>query len=294
MAEPSVAAIICTRDRPAMLAGCLEAVRGAMRPGDEVVVVDSASRAGTTAEVADRFGFPVVRLERPGLSRARNAGVEATTAPLVAFTDDDCQPDRAWMARVSAGFTGASVGFLTGRVNADQHERAVSVFESATPRWWGPEDDVLTMGHGANMAFRREVLEELGGFDERLGAGSRFPAAEDTDLFWRALRTGWSGRYEPGAIVTHLQWRSRNDVLRVEYRYGVGGGAFAAKVRAVERREGRALIGRLLWDEAAAPGLRHLRAGHRLATATCALRLAGTVSGLVRGRALASPDDWPE
>src|SRR5438105_13909548 len=90
MADTSVAVacVIASRDRPEHLAVALESVLQARRPGDEVVVVDSASRDDATLAVAEAAGVRCVRCELPGVARARNAGFSATTAPVVAFTDD--------------------------------------------------------------------------------------------------------------------------------------------------------------------------------------------------------------
>ncbi len=80
-----------------------------------------------------------------------------------------------------------------------------------------------------NLALHREVFERLGGFDERLGAGGRYPAAEDNDLGFRLLRAGYRIHYVPDAFVWHRAWRSGRDVLPQRWRYGYGQGAFYAK-----------------------------------------------------------------
>src|SRR4051812_16745203 len=115
-----VAVILCTRDRPAFLQAALPAVRAALRPEDEAVVVDSASVDPEVRRVAETAGFRVVRAPRPGLALARNVGIDATTAPIVAFTDDDCRPQLGWTARLAAHFTDPSVGFVTGQVRPDR------------------------------------------------------------------------------------------------------------------------------------------------------------------------------
>ena len=79
------------------------------------------------------------------------------------------------------------------------------------------------------MALRREALIAAGHFDEELGAGARFPAAEDTDMLYRVMRAGWSVACCDDVIVTHHDWRRRRELLRLHYRYGVGVGAQTAK-----------------------------------------------------------------
>ena len=86
--------------------------------------------------------------------------------------------------------------------------------------------DVLAGGH---MAAYRHILEALGGFDERLGAGSRFPAADDNDLGYRLLASGYEIVYAPEAVVYHRAWRPRSEYLTMRWRYGRGKGGFYAR-----------------------------------------------------------------
>src|SRR5437879_777458 len=95
-------------------------------------------------------------------------------------------------------------------------------------------DDPATAGSGANMAFRREAFDAVGGFDREFGPGARFRAAEDHELFWRVLRAGWVGRYTPDAVVVHEQWRGFGAFFAASFGYGFGSGALAAKVASVD------------------------------------------------------------
>jgi GT2 family glycosyltransferase len=82
---------------------------------------------------------------------------------------------------------------------------------------------------GGNVAVPRELVLELGGFDERLGPGTRFSAAEDNDLGLRLLESGCDVFYVPEAVAFHRPWRSPGELLRLRWRYGRGKGAFYAK-----------------------------------------------------------------
>jgi GT2 family glycosyltransferase len=88
------------------------------------------------------------------------------------------------------------------------------------------ERDVLA---GGNCAFTRTTLTSSGGWDERLGAGSRYPAAEDNDLGHRLLEAGYRIVYVPDAVLVHRAWRPRSEYVRLRWRYGLGKGAFYAK-----------------------------------------------------------------
>ncbi len=79
------------------------------------------------------------------------------------------------------------------------------------------------------MAACRQILDAVGGFDERLGAGSGFPAADDNDLGFRLLKNGYEIVYVPEAVVYHRAWRPRSEYLSMRWRYGRGKGGFYAK-----------------------------------------------------------------
>jgi glycosyltransferase involved in cell wall biosynthesis len=128
-----------------------------------------------------------------GPAAARNLGWRATDAPLVAFTDDDCVPGPGWLAALSAA--AARAGMAQGQTVPDPAQAAGR----------GPFSRTLEVREETgyyqtcNMAYRRDVLERLGGFDERF----RYPTGEDTDLAWRALEDGASAEFVPAAIVYH-------------------------------------------------------------------------------------------
>lgn len=263
--------VVATRDRPHLLAGLLDALTLALRPGDEVLVVDSAGRDDATQRLCADREVRVLRLDLPGTSRARNAGWRATTAPLVAFTDDDCAPRPGWAAALANALHDRD--FVTGRVVADRLVAApVSLLDDPDARdLTGPD----LVGHGANCAFRREWLCAVGGFDEHLGPGTALPAAEDRDLFLRAVRAGARGRYEPAAVVVHRQWRSRGQALGQSFAYGMGAGGAAVRTGTGARRAVR----RAAWDEGLRAAGADLRAGYPTGAVAGLLRAAGALAG---------------
>lgn len=284
MTPPHVAVVLCTRDRPALLESAAEAIVQGIRPVDEAVVVDSASRDPAVARIARAAGLRVVRAGLPGASRARNLGAASTTAPLIAFTDDDCLVAPGWTEAVEASFVNPAVGFVTGRVVADAASgEGVALLPSEEPQTYLTGEDPGSMGHGANMAFRRTAFEEIDGFDEVLGAGAPLHSSEDKDAFWRVLRSGWTGRYEPSATLVHRQWRSRGAILRLEFHYGIGAGALAVKALRERDPLGRRMLLARTWEDGVLQAWRDLRAGYEVGAARSLLRGAGAVAGSVRG-----------
>jgi GT2 family glycosyltransferase len=166
------------------------------------------------------------------------------------------------------------------------------------PRAFALGADPAEFGHGANFAVRREALEAIQGFDEALGVGTRFAGAEEHDAFWRIMRAGWAGRYEPRIEVVHNQWRSRRQYLRSEYGYGMGEAAFAVKALRLERRAGLRLLGNRLWRFGVKSVFRAIRQRYETGAAGDTIRLAGIVVGTAAasrmpldGTRFAAPDD---
>lgn len=261
-----------------MLDRCLRSLRAALRAGDELVVVDSASTdAQAVAGVARRHGAELLRCEQPGVDRARNVGWRASTAPLVLFTDDDVEVDAGWADAYRHGI--GHHGFATGWVGAPGGSRhRVAVKDDLEPqRLDRASPDPL--GHGASTAVRREALEAVGGWDEALGAGSRFRSAPEADLYDRLLGQGYVGTYLPTARALHEQWRSDRQVARLHVSYAIGAGARLAKLLRSDRSRLRQATRQTVWRwglrDAAVEAL-HGRLAH---AAVALLRLAGYAYG---------------
>lgn len=296
----SVTVVMASRDRPQLVREALEAARTALRPGDSMILVDSASAdPEAIASIAREAGVTLIRCEEPGASRARNLGWRAASTELVAFTDDDCLPDSRWLEAAAEAFEGKpSVGFVTGPVvSASKDNRRawlhLSLTSRTVPATFGPEDDPTEIGHGANMIWRRSALEQIGGFDEMLGPGAPLRAAEDVDVFWRLLLNGGTGMFDPDAVVAHRQWRGRVKQLRVYVGYGVGSGALAVKrwrfqggndVR-LSRREAAKRGGReLVWAHGVEGMIRNVEKRFAMGALAELAMAAGAVKGVTRAR----------
>jgi GT2 family glycosyltransferase len=280
-----LAVVVCSRDRPHLLEGTLRSFHH-LADDVDVVVVDSASRdAAAVAAVASAAGARLVRLEQAGTSRARNAGMAATTAPGVGFTDDDCRIEAGWGEAILSAFAADEhVGFVTGATHADREVRLpLSVRDGEAAHAFTAATDPFTCGDGANMAFRRAAWLAAGGMDEALGGGGALRAAEDVDLFWRVLRAGWTGRHEPSMVVVHAQWRTTAQALRTMYSYGVGAGAVAVKAIRLGDPRGRSFLRAALLERGVLDAWRSLRAGWQTGAAGLLLKSAGTVVGACRG-----------
>ncbi len=295
---PGITVVVSSRDRADQLAVALPSVLEALRPGDDVVVVDSASRDGRTAEVAGAAGVRCVRLDQAGLSRARNAGVRHATTDVVAFTDDDCMPARDWLDRVREHFEDPAVAFVTGRVAAiGEGTQTASVLERDEQVRFTGVHEPYGVGHGANMSYRRATLLELGLFDEELGSGAPLRSGEDADMLLRCLAAGWDGVYDPAVLVSHDQWRDPSEVVALRYGYGLGNGAFRMKALRL-RQVGPSLVLRSFWRQGVRPIVWAARRRSRGDLLGALSWTRGMLVGLLRGgrRELQGPNfrptDW--
>jgi glycosyltransferase involved in cell wall biosynthesis len=234
-----VTVIICTRDRAEMLGDALAALRGAVSPAVDVLVVDSGSTTPATRDAAARAGVRYVRSDTPGLSIARNAGLAATEREFVVFTDDDCAVTPGFLEPLIAAFAEQRIAAATGRLRdiGDTSERSPAAPADILRR----TNQGMDAGHGALMAFRRSALMASGSFDPLLGAGRHFGGAEDMDAFCRLLHAGHEVARVPASVVTHVYTRNDDDYASLNENYGRGIGAMCAKWLRTDRRAGLSL-----------------------------------------------------
>jgi glycosyltransferase involved in cell wall biosynthesis len=287
MSANPLSVIVPTRDRPVHLDSCLAALRAVLRNGDELLVVDSASKdAAAVAEVAARHGARVVRCDEAGVSLARNTGARAVHHELLAYVDDDVQVAAGWAAALAATLADPAAAFVTGRVSVppaqEGYQRPVAVNDNEEPVALDARS-TDALGSSANLGIRREALLQVGGFDESMGGGARFEAAEDLDLFDRLFAAGHTGRYEPAAAAFHDQWRDRRALLKLDWRYGLGAGARLAKLVRTDRRRARFVTREVLLGGDVRGLGRALRAREEFAVLTTLVRLAGVVAGFGYG-----------
>ncbi len=235
--EPVISLVVNTRDRASVLAPSLESLRrlSCPRPWELVLVDNGSSDAtpGLLAAFASGADMPcsVLREATPGLGRARNRGWQAARGPIVCFTDDDCYPAADLLPQMLAAFADPAIGFVAGRILLHDASDLPIGIKSDPERRFYPPHFAFPPGelHGANLAFRRVVLETIGGFDELTGAGTPYPF-EDIDAIMRASLAGFAGAYDPRPTVSHHHRRRGGEALRkIQHGYARGRGAYFAK-----------------------------------------------------------------
>src|ERR1700722_4588406 len=228
--------VICTRNRSQSLRRSLQFfVDLKAACAWELIVVDNNSSDGT-AEIVTTARQEIQRLkyvleERIGLGAARDRGWRESVGRIVIFTDDDCYPDPAFIdAYVLAFNSRQDVGYMGGRIHLwDETDIRTTTDYRKEPVEIEPYQFIPAGAlQGANMAIRRSVLEQIGGVDPELGAGTPFPC-EDIDLVARAAWSGHRGRYDPAPLVHHHHGRKKGDELLIMKGYDRGRGAYYMK-----------------------------------------------------------------
>ena len=300
MSAPAASVVVCTytEERWDDLVAAVASVRGqSLRGGDVevIVVVDHApaleARVRHNVSGARVVANPGAR----GLSAARNAGVAAASGPVVAFLDDDCVAAPGWLERLAGHFAAPDVVAAGGAV--------VPRWDAGRPAWFPTEFDwVVGCGYrglptataevrnliGANMAFRRQVLEAVGGFRDGLGRVGRVPlGCEETELCLRIGAAVPGGRvvYDPGSVVMHRVPAARATPRYFAARCWGEGLSKATVARLAGSRRGLAAERRHVFRTLPAGAVRALVGRAPSRAVAIAVGLAITTLGYARGRA---------
>lgn len=213
---PPVCIVVSAYDRASLLPPLVAALQAQSQQDFEAVLVDNGSTDDTHAELqrltAGDERFTVLRLEgNRGPARARNVAWRSSSAPSIAFTDDDCVPDVGWLAALLEA--GRRADFVQGRtVPADPGP-------AKRPGWFDRSQRIERWSgryETCNLLVRREWLERHDGFNEQF----RIAMGEDTDLGLRAEQAGATTAFAPDAVVVHHLWPSSfGEYLRQRRRY---------------------------------------------------------------------------
>jgi len=215
-------------------------------PHFEVVLVDN--RRASTGPFPDFSHEPRVRVVReacPGISAARNRGIQVATGDFVAFTDDDVIVDPLWLRALGSRFVlNPEVDAVGGLVlpaelatepqlwfeeyyGGFSQSYELEVFDASSR----PDDPLYPyapgrFAAGCNMAIHRRSLERLGGFRRELGTGTPARGGEDLAAFFEIITSGGTVAFEPAALVRHFHRRTTEEFERQVFAYGVGLAAF--------------------------------------------------------------------
>jgi GT2 family glycosyltransferase len=308
----SAAVVVCTAsaEREVLLRACVRSLIAGTRTPDEVLVVVDGNPA-LEASVAAWLppGVQLLRTEHRGNSEARNVGLRAASADVVAFVDDDATVEAGWLAALIEPFEDSSHvlgagGAVLPRWEADRRWLPDELLWTVGCTYRGHREDVGPLRNpiGCNMAFRRHELVSAGGFATEFGKrGNALVICDETELSLRLTRAHGPGRiqYVPSARVHHfvpasrigwkvLALRCTSEGLskgRIQRMYP--GAALSAERGYVARLVSEA-IPRLLLGGVARRDARSLQAAAAILFSLC-VSGAAFVAGLTIARRLGSP-----
>ena len=216
--RPRISVVVCTYNGRRTLEELFNGLRRLQYPNFEVIVVSDGSSDGSVA-LAYGQGFDrVIAGPNRGLSAARNIGLHAASGELVAYIDDDAIPDPHWLHYLAYTFETTDHAAVGGPNIQPVDDPWVPQCVAQAP---GNASHVLISDAvaehipGCNMAFRREALLEIGGFDSRFTI-----AGDDVDVCWRVQQKGWTIGYHPAAMVWHHRRETVNGYLKQQRNYG--------------------------------------------------------------------------
>lgn len=214
---PSFSVVVCTHNGSRTIRGCLESLKKLEYRNYEVIVVDDGSMDGSAA-IAREYGVKLIETQNHGLSSARNTGLEAARGEIVAYIDDDVRSDPHWLTYLAYAFINSSHAAIGGPNIPPPDDSVVAQCVANAPG--APVHVLLTDWEaehipGCNMAFRRQALQTIGGFDPQFRI-----AGDDVDVCWRLQQKGWTLGFSPAAMVWHHRRNSIRAYWKQQLNYG--------------------------------------------------------------------------
>jgi GT2 family glycosyltransferase len=228
---PTVSVVVITYERPDFVERCLDHLAAQTVAPREVLVIDSSLGTATGELVTTRYpsvDYLATAEGRGAMATARNIGYRRSSGEIVSFIDDDAFAEPTWIERLARHFDDPTVGAVGGRQIRDQPgelaegvDRIGRLNPDGTLDGYFAADPgaVIEVDHllGANMSYRRTVLDELGGIrDGYHGTCVR----EETDLCLRVSHAGYRLLFDPDAVVEHVAApyaKGRRFDLRYQY-----------------------------------------------------------------------------
>jgi GT2 family glycosyltransferase len=223
--QPKVSVVVCAYNAASTLDECLSSLLKLNYRDCEIILVDDGSTDGTPAIAARYPQIVSIRQPNRGLSAARNAGLQAATGAIVAYTDADCAADENWLLHLVRAMRDQNVDAVGGPNEPPASDGPVAQAVAASPG--GPthvllDDCQAEHVPGCNMAFRRSTLLGIGGFDPQFRA-----AGDDVDICWRWRDEGLTIGFASAALV----WHHRRSSVRAYFKQQAGYGSAEAMLQ---------------------------------------------------------------
>lgn len=236
--EPDFTIVIPTFGRPRQLKECLDSVSVLSYPGNgfEVIVVDDGSKTSLDEIVGafrKRIDVKLTRQDHAGPATARNTGASQSAGRFIAFTDDDCKPEKDWLSKLKEKLDKNPDSLIAGRTVNDLPDNPYSTASQLIADFLYSyyNIDGARFITSNNMAVSREQFLKVGGFD----AAFPLAAAEDREFCDRYLHLGYEAHYAPEAVVRHAHPLTFGKFWKQHFNYGLG----AYKFHTIRSRRGQ-------------------------------------------------------
>jgi GT2 family glycosyltransferase len=215
---PKISVVVCAYNAEPTMRECLESLTKLAYPSYEAVIVDDGS-TDRTGSIADEYPqFKIIHQPNRGLSAARNVGMAAATGDIIAYLDSDAVADPDWLTYLAWKFKRTDhVGVGGPNLPPPEEDWLANCVASApgSPTHILLDDETAEHIPGCNMAFRKEALAEIDGFDTTYTA-----AGDDVDICWRLQERGHTIGFSPAAIVWHHRRKTIKSYLKQQMGYG--------------------------------------------------------------------------
>jgi O-antigen biosynthesis protein len=236
---PRVSVVVCAYNASDTLEECLVSLEQLTYPDYEIILVNDGSTDRTSEIAHSHPRVRVIDMANGGLSAARNVGLAEARADIVAYTDADVRVDRDWLTYLVQPFLTSDVVGSGGPNVVPPDDRPMAQCIARAPG--GPthvllDDRIAEHVPGCNMAFRRDALLTIGGFNPIY-----LRAGDDVDVCWRLQSRGWKIGFASSALVWHHHRSSVSAYWRQQVGYGEG------ETWLMGQHPEKFLDGRMLW-----------------------------------------------
>ncbi|MCW4030841.1 MAG: glycosyltransferase [Candidatus Bathyarchaeota archaeon] len=253
--SPSVTVVVPVRNGEKTIQPLLESLQKLdyKRNKVEVIVVDGNS-TDKTQEIVKKYPVKLVVEEKKGLNLARNIGIKRSNGEIIAFTDSDCIVPPNWITKIVENFKDTKVSCVGGSAKALENDFISEYADNSIVRlmpFFTKREELEKVKPffrhpaGCNMAFRRNIVEEVGYFDEEIKYG--FDEVEFAD---RVCKAGYKMVLDPSVLVWHKHRATLGDFLKQNFQYGKGSGLVFKRKRltdAVSKWSFFSIMGFISW-----------------------------------------------
>ena len=229
--------VICTRNRGKLITATIETVLANKFSDFELLVIDQSTDQ-ITEEAVNQFSADTrlryIHTDTQGTGISRYMGLVEAKGKYVLYTDDDCTVSPDWIEVITNIFENhPKTAVIYSNVAAGEYDQQLGVIPNHIYKKDHTIDSLAKyykgIGMGAGMSVRREPILAIGGFDQKLGPGSKFRSGEDHDVAVRALLNGWHVQETTQTTVIHLGFRTYDQFRDLTDRDWFSLGAIYAK-----------------------------------------------------------------